>query len=192
MIRTMIDGFSPASAVSSASRPVHTLSRKVEREEFASEIMSDEIATLLTSQSDLHGRMARSVTNLRKLGTANITLRAVEARLALLDQMWTEFEKQHKLIQVHYKDAFDQSEYNTSQFIDSAENTYVLQRGLLSEYLAKLKAENSSTAPPSARTDCSTKSALPRLKIRSFSGAFEDWPSFRDIFLSVVGNNPQT
>ncbi|EGI69748.1 hypothetical protein G5I_01503, partial [Acromyrmex echinatior] len=24
----------------------------------------------------------------------------------------------------------------------------------------------------------------------SFSGAFEDWPSFRDIFLSIVGNNP--
>ncbi|EGI59348.1 hypothetical protein G5I_12503, partial [Acromyrmex echinatior] len=24
----------------------------------------------------------------------------------------------------------------------------------------------------------------------SFSGAFEDWPSFRDIFLSIIGNNP--
>ncbi|EGI68467.1 hypothetical protein G5I_02819 [Acromyrmex echinatior] len=85
--------------------------------------MSDEIAALLTAQSDLHGRMARSVTNLRKMGTANITLRAVEVRSTLLDKIWAEFENQHKLIRALYKEAFDLSEYNTSQFADSAENT---------------------------------------------------------------------
>ena len=62
---------------------------------------------------------------------------------------------------------------------------------LLNDYLTKLKAEKSNTAPPNeSGNDFSTKSALPRLKIRSFSGAFEDWPSFRNIFLSIVGNNP--
>ena len=43
------------------SRSVRVLSRESEREEFASEIMSDEITALLTAQSDIHGRMARSV-----------------------------------------------------------------------------------------------------------------------------------
>ncbi|XP_011060934.1 PREDICTED: uncharacterized protein LOC105149905 [Acromyrmex echinatior] len=153
--------------------------------------MSDEITALLIAQSDIHGRMARSMTNLKKMGMANITLHAVETRSALLDQLGTKFEKQHELIRAHYKEAFDHSEYNTSQFADSAEITYVQQRSLLNDYRTKLKAEKSSTAPPSeSGTDCSTKSALPRLKIRSFSGAFEDWPSFRDIFLSIVGNNP--
>ncbi|XP_029680154.1 uncharacterized protein LOC115245811 [Formica exsecta] len=33
------------------------------------------------------------------------------------------------------------------------------------------------------------KTALPRIKLPQFSGAFEDWPSFRDLFLSVIGDN---
>ena len=60
--------------------------------------MSDEITALLTAQSDIHSRMARSVTNLKKMGTANITLRAVEIRSTLLDQLLTKFERQHELI----------------------------------------------------------------------------------------------
>ncbi|KYN38438.1 hypothetical protein ALC56_07192, partial [Trachymyrmex septentrionalis] len=36
---------------------------------------------------------------------------------------------------------------------------------------------------PSGRT------SLPRLKIYSFSGTFEDWPTCRDIFQSIVGDN---
>ncbi|EGI66630.1 hypothetical protein G5I_04838 [Acromyrmex echinatior] len=108
--------------------------------------MSDEINVLLSSQRHIHDRMARSITNLKKLGTANITHHTVESRLALLDQMWAKFEKQHDLLQVHYKDAFDESEYNTSQFVDSVDNTYVQQRGLLNEYLTKLKVKEPSSA----------------------------------------------
>ena len=68
--------------------------------------MSDEIAALLTAQSDIHDRMARSVTNLKKMGIVNITLRAVEVRPTLLDQLWTKFERHHELIRAHYKEAF--------------------------------------------------------------------------------------
>ncbi|EGI63033.1 hypothetical protein G5I_08592 [Acromyrmex echinatior] len=75
--------------------------------------MSDEINVLLTAQSDIHGRMARSMANLKKMGMANITLHAVKTRSALLDQLWTKFEKQHEFIRAHYKEAFDQNEYNT-------------------------------------------------------------------------------
>ena len=99
--------------------------------------MSDEINVLLTAQSDIHGRMARSMANLKKMGMANITLHAVKTRSALLDQLWTKFEKQHEFIRAHYKEAFDQNEYNTSQFADSAEITYIQQRSLLNDRITR-------------------------------------------------------
>ncbi|XP_018400069.1 PREDICTED: uncharacterized protein LOC108777630 [Cyphomyrmex costatus] len=153
--------------------------------------MSADINALLTAQSDIHGRMARSVSNLKKMGAANNTLHAAETRLTLLEQLWAKFERQHELIRAHYKEAFDESEYSTTLFADSAEITYVQQRSLLNDYMTNLKVEPSNlTLSTEPGNDLSTKSTLPRLKIRSFSGAFEDWLSFRDIFLSIVGNNP--
>ncbi|XP_025262293.1 uncharacterized protein LOC112637250 [Camponotus floridanus] len=41
-----------------------------------------------------------------------------------------------------------------------------------------------------SKSDSSPKTALPRIKLPPFSGAYEDWPSFRDLFLSLVGENP--
>lgn len=54
--------------------------------------MSENIGALLAAQSDIHGLMARSVTNLKKMGANNITLHAVETRMTLLDQLWAKFE----------------------------------------------------------------------------------------------------
>jgi len=153
--------------------------------------MNKELQRLLTAQSDVHGRMARAVTNLKKLGIENITLHAVETRIKLLDQLWAKFEAQHELIRAEYHDSYDESEYSTSLFFDSAENTYVQQRSSLSEYAMKFKAAAPSiTSPKEPGHELASKASLPRLKIKPFSGAFEDWPSFRDIFLSIVGDNP--
>jgi len=30
---------------------------------------------------------------------------------------------------------------------------------------------------------------LPRIKFQTFSDAYEDWPAFRDLFLSIIGDN---
>ncbi|KYM94040.1 hypothetical protein ALC62_15344 [Cyphomyrmex costatus] len=152
--------------------------------------MSMDLQTLLTAQSDIHGCMARSVLNLKKLGEGNITLHATETRIVLLDKLWSKFEAQHELIRGYLKETFDESEYNSSGFADSAENTYVQQRSLLNEYVQQLKTSRpNSPSVPEFGTELFNKTFLPRLKIRSFSGAFEDWPTFRDIFKSIVGDN---
>ncbi|KYN38437.1 hypothetical protein ALC56_07191 [Trachymyrmex septentrionalis] len=87
--------------------------------------MSEDLQTLLMAQSDIHGRMTRSVSNLKKLGAASITLHAVETRIVLLDRLWAKFEAQHELIRA--QEAFDKSEYSSTGFTDSAEMTYVEQ-----------------------------------------------------------------
>lgn len=85
---------------------------------------------LLNSQRDVFGRISRSVDNLRKLGSSNITRSAAETRIRILDQLWTKCETQHDLIMAAYKDKYDESEYAKTNFFDTTENTYVQQRSV--------------------------------------------------------------
>ncbi|XP_011859410.1 PREDICTED: uncharacterized protein LOC105556910 [Vollenhovia emeryi] len=149
-----------------------------------------DLNALLTAQSDAHGRIARSVTNLKKMGAENITLHAVETRLEFLDKIWAKVEAQHETIRTLFKEEFDESEYNQTQFFDTIEITYVQERSALNEYAIKLQAANPTSAASSKEPGgVSSASALPRLRVKSFSGAFEDWPTFRDSFMSIVGKH---
>jgi len=94
--------------------------------------------------------MSRSVDNLRKMGVANITLGAIQARLTILDNLWGKIEAQHELIRAALKERYHDSEYAKSDFIDLAETTYVTQRSMLTGFADRLKPEV-STAP---KTEC--------------------------------------
>ncbi|XP_025266081.1 uncharacterized protein LOC112638468 [Camponotus floridanus] len=150
--------------------------------------MSADLKALLEAQNDFHGRMSRSVDNLRKMGVSSITAEAVQARLRILDTLWTKFEAHHDLIRTTLKDKYLESEYAKADFIDIAESTYVSQRSILVEYANSLKDEASIT-PKTERQEQTLKTSLPRIKLQSFSGAYGDWPAFRDIFQSIVGSN---
>ncbi|XP_025264623.1 uncharacterized protein LOC112637995 [Camponotus floridanus] len=152
--------------------------------------MSADLKALLEAQTDIHGRMSRSVDNLRKMGVTNITAGAIQARLTILENLWAKFEAQHELIRTALKDRYLESEYAKNDFIDTAECTYVSQRSTLSNYADKLRAESVVAHRIEPKSESSPKTALPRIKLPPFSGAYENWPSFRELFLSLVGENP--
>ncbi|KMQ87813.1 hypothetical protein RF55_12812 [Lasius niger] len=152
--------------------------------------MSSDLNTLLQSQTEIHGRISRSVENLKKMGASHITLSAIETRIKILDQLWIKFEAQHDLLRAGYKEKFNTCEYTTSDIFEITENAYVMQRSALDEYADRYKIAPVVTAPPSEHGhDHAPKTSLPRIKLQQFSGAYADWPSFRDLFLSVIGEN---
>ncbi|CAL1680894.1 unnamed protein product [Lasius platythorax] len=99
--------------------------------------MSMDLSTMLHSQCEIQGRIARSVENLKKMGISNITLSANETHVKIMDQLCTKFEAQYDLIFAGYKDKFDESEYTNSDLFDITENTYVIQKSTLAEYGTK-------------------------------------------------------
>jgi len=60
------------------------------------------------------------------------------------------------------------------------EQTYLGQRAELAEIAKRL---NEPAEPERATT---SRKSLPRIQLPQFSGKFEDWPSFRDLFSSIV------
>jgi len=133
--------------------------------------------------------MSRSVDNLRKMGINNITLGAVQARLTILGNLWAKFEAQHELIRAALKERYLESEYAKADFIDTAECTYVSQRSTLTGYADKLRAKAPTAPKTEPNSEHAPKTTLPRIKLQTFSGAYGDRPAFRDLFLSIIGDN---
>ncbi|XP_071653732.1 uncharacterized protein, partial [Temnothorax longispinosus] len=152
--------------------------------------MSMDQSALLSSQHDIHGRISRAMDNVRKLGADKLTLDAVSTRIRILDDLWAKFESNHDLIRACYGQLYNESEYAKTDFVDTVENTYVHQHSLLTGLANKLKpATPRVPAGPEQNNEHSPKTSLPRITLRDFSGAYEDWPSFRDLFQSVIGKN---
>lgn len=89
-----------------------------------------DVKALIKAQQDIHGRMSRCVDNLWKMGTSHISLSAVKARINIIDNLWKKVEAQHKLVRAGLKDKYNESEYAKSDFIDTVEGTYVMQRSV--------------------------------------------------------------
>ncbi|XP_036142860.1 uncharacterized protein LOC118645588 [Monomorium pharaonis] len=140
---------------------------------------------LITSQTELYGRIARAIDNLKKLGSANITMGVVEARIKALDSTWSKFESQHDTLTLKFPGELGKSSYARDNLFDQAEMIYITQRGALMDWIADFQRASRSTAVE-ASTAPPERNHLPRINLPQFSGAVEDWFSFRALFLSVI------
>jgi len=148
-----------------------------------------EAEDLLQSQLELHGRIARITENLRKLGQANITAGAVQSRMITLDGYWSKFEEQHELLRSRHADAIKNLDYIKKDYLGTVEESYQVQKGVLLDYLSRINPASQATSSTSARTSPLPRNTLPRIQLPSFAGRYEDWPAFRDLFQSIVGND---
>ncbi|XP_071579354.1 uncharacterized protein [Temnothorax nylanderi] len=152
--------------------------------------MSLDQSAMLNSQHEIHRRIAHAMTNLRKQGAENITLDAVSTRIRILDDLWAKFESNHDLIRACYGDRYTESEYNKTDFFDTVENAYVHQHSLLTSVANSLKSASLRVPTgPEQSGEHAPKTSLPRIQLPRFSGTYEEWPPFRDLFLSVIGEN---
>ncbi|KMQ83229.1 hypothetical protein RF55_20568, partial [Lasius niger] len=142
---------------------------------------------LIAAQHELHGRIGRTCENLRKAGAAKLSVPLVQSALANLAGKWSKFEEQHDRLLLKYGEMFSESEYNTSDFVSTVEMVYLQQRAKLLELEQTLTKATAAVEQRSVRAESApSRNVLPRIQLPQFSGRFEDWPAFRDLFQSIV------
>ncbi|XP_046619726.1 uncharacterized protein LOC124304951 [Neodiprion virginianus] len=127
------------------------------------------------------------VENLRKTGQANISAGAVQARIFNLDKYWEKFENQHEVLLNKFKDELKKHDYAT--FSSLVEEEYMSQRGMLMDFATKLTGETRNSSASTQPQQSNGRASLPRIQLPMFSGNYEDWPSFRDLFKSLIDQN---
>lgn len=168
--------------------------------------MNREIERLLNDQADLYGRISRAFENLKKTGAAKITEGITEARLQSLETNWVKFETNHEKVK-DVPPVLAQHNYVTQDLPELTEEAYLDQKGAFLDLLRDFKAKRNpavpvadldstaSTASTPLPHPCTTlpRIQLPHRELRGFfSGKYEDWPSFRDLFQSLLGRDSST
>ncbi|XP_071577159.1 uncharacterized protein [Temnothorax nylanderi] len=142
---------------------------------------------LIAAQQELYARMTRTYDNLKKTGAAKITRALISSSLKVLDSKWEKFAQNHEVLLGDYaKELIDHS-YVKEDLFEQAENVYVYQRSVLLDVEKNLP--RAKECKPVPGDTAGPKTTLPRIQLPSFTGRYEDWPSFRDLFVSLIGRD---
>ncbi|GAB1867297.1 Peptidase aspartic putative domain-containing protein [Camponotus japonicus] len=92
--------------------------------------MNPDIKALVSTATELYGKIARAHDNLLKLGAAKITLGAVEARLHMLEKYWSKFDGLNDALADHHA-RLTNDDYLKQDIPALAEESYLINKGLL-------------------------------------------------------------
>lgn len=119
----------------------------------------------------------------------------VVVRLDLLHTVWNQFQEEHFLVlETTGKEELD---FQAVEY-DSVEDSVVPAIARMSKFLkdckAKRKEEEASSSSSGSRGSSPGKGSsgglrVPHFRIPMFSGKYDEWPSFRDMFVTLVDEN---
>ncbi|XP_063981496.1 uncharacterized protein LOC135164771 [Diachasmimorpha longicaudata] len=123
-----------------------------------------------------------------------LTITSLHAKLDILETYWEKFEATHeKLVGGSAKvDNVLELSYFKDSLFDRTIVHYHEAKGILVQLIDRKGVSTGSrrsaaggTAQPSTAKRC-----LPEIALPKYSGVFSEWRSFRDLFSSLVGSNP--
>ena len=105
----------------------------------------------------------------------------LEVRLKLIDENWEKYNHAQGELEDLGHDSYNQQQR------EEMEERYCHLTGFSQTKLKELKV--TGAPEPNVNTEPSVKVKLPQLSIPMFSGHLQDWITFKDTFLSLVGNS---
>nr|XP_034194805.1 uncharacterized protein LOC117611027 [Osmia lignaria] len=125
---------------------------------------------------------------MKNLGAAKITKGVVKSRLELLERNWNTFSETHDQLLDAFAATEKDSPYFKKDYMGAGEEAYVQQKAILLDQLKEKLAENSAGKTESSH-GTSTLRSLPKITLPSFSGDYNSWSNFRDLFQSLIIDN---
>ncbi|XP_022828339.1 uncharacterized protein LOC111357764, partial [Spodoptera litura] len=130
--------------------------------------------------------------NLKKCPKGRLTKGYIEARVKIIDEYWMSFKNAHDgLIKVTPKEQKGILPYFLNEEFFIYEELYSSLQGDLKDMLISL---SQATAMDSRNSSVNMTTAhnivhLPKIQLPKFNGNYEGWPTFKDLFLSLVHEN---
>lgn len=160
--------------------------------------MSLTIDELLIMQSSLIEQMTKFVSNTKKTAIPKRTHGYYLSRVNGWHDLWQQFRSnEEKIALIKTEDDLDKTYFSEDHY-SIQEALYYEFKGELIDYVEKFekleKAHDPTTSPNStAQSDTrethSTHTNLPRISLPKFSGDYNEWIAYRDLYLSVIHQN---
>ncbi|XP_058816162.1 uncharacterized protein LOC131679450 [Topomyia yanbarensis] len=146
------------------------------------------VATKMTKLKLLHRRRTNVLGSAELIKSFNEQFDVMHCdqlpvRIERLDALWREFE----VIQ----DEIEVLEDEEEQFSDLRKEFQTMYFELKASLQSKLPPRPSTSVTSSVQAQPIAHIRLPEISLKQFSGRFDDWVSFRDLFVSLIHNNQQ-
>ncbi|XP_073949064.1 uncharacterized protein [Choristoneura fumiferana] len=136
----------------------------------------------------------RAEINFKKCPKERLTLGYVKVRMQYIDEYWQSFKSSHALlIKIANKEQRATLRYFVEDYYGKCEEKYLDLKTILQDLLdfntpspvLNNMSINSSSTDVGNKVDV----RLPRIELPRFSGSYEEWQAFEDIFTSLIHNN---
>ncbi|XP_048481684.1 uncharacterized protein LOC119693389 [Plutella xylostella] len=152
--------------------------------------MSD-IDSLLGSLEDTALLLRKAQINLKKCPKQRLTQGYLEARYAILGEYWSTFKSTHdKLVKVTPRDKRGAMPYFVNEDFYTTEDLYLCLQADIKDMLLQLREKNKDSDASTSKETCTDGQVkLPSIQLPTFSGKYEEWPTYHDLFTTLVHNN---
>lgn len=149
---------------------------------------------LLSVLEDNANILGKALSNWKKTPKARITKGYVEARLKIVEEYWNALKQSHdELVKITPKTQRDKLDYFSKEEFFTYEDMYVMLQGELKDaYTSLTEPSRGSSSPSSGASVCNHQSGfvhLPKIQLPTFTSGYEQWPAFKDLFISLVHEN---
>lgn len=151
--------------------------------------LTNEQQQLVNAVEDTYLLLQKTQANLKKCPKQRLTTGYIEAKLLCLEGYWRTFSTAHQeLVKLTPKGKRNEIPYFANEYYFVVEDLYICLQGDLKDMLLSMPNTSSNqTSIHKAINPLNVK--LPRIELPTFSGRYEDWPTFRDMFISLIHNN---
>lgn len=156
------------------------------------------IEQLLFLLEDTASLIKKTQTNLKKAPKARLTQGYLQARMQCIEELWKTFTTTHQeLIKAIPRDKRHDFTYFQNDEYSLFEDLYLCIKADIHDMISSLLASSAQTKPTPQQdssfidvTDVHTPQVrLPSIQIPTYSGSYDEWPTFQDLFVSLVHNN---
>ena len=162
-------------------------------------IIMASISSLIEGQQVLELKITSSHSNLVKNGKKNLTAGIIESRLLNLESQRKNYVENDSLIKKQKTRRDAKLVYLTENHFDNLEEAYLDIRGKFLDEKARMlrgitgssiqtSTNLSSVAAPVAQFQPQRK--MPPIAIPTFSGKYNEWTAFKDLFEALVVDQP--
>ncbi|XP_073967354.1 uncharacterized protein [Choristoneura fumiferana] len=151
--------------------------------------MSKELLGLIAEQEQAMGIIQKMQINFKNTGKARLTRGYVKARKETLEEYWKNFvETNREIIKTVNKEDMEHHSYFINDYYSTYEEFYIDLKAEMTDILEDT-SQISNQMNQSQHPSKSEEIKLPKITIPQFTGNYQDWTSFHDLFISLIHNN---
>lgn len=149
---------------------------------------------LLSVLEDVAALIKKTQVNLKKCPKSRLTKGYIETRIKIIDDYWNTYKQaHHDLLKITPQEKRGILPYFLNEEFYIHEDLYVVLQADLHDMLTSLNSSISShnISDPNVEQSRGGDSLvkLPRIQLPTFSGNYEEWPTFEDLFISLIHKN---